>query len=118
MSIVKIGKKFPWYIIPLIIVVIILSAVVLGLLVPDFATWMLGGLAAIGIFLWDMFIGCITSMYFWAGFGIMGIIFFIYYYRKNYAKKKVLVTTPTTVGTGYDSLSKPLFDDDTKVESA
>jgi hypothetical protein len=119
MTIAKIGKKFPWWSIPLIILVIVLGAIVLGMLVPSFATWAIAGLASIGVFLWGLFISCITSLYFWAGFGIMGVAFFIYFYRKNYSKQKVLLST--TAGSSLpavDRLAAPLFDEDTKVEQA
>ena len=119
MTIAKIGKKFPWWSIPLIIFCVVAGFALLGLLVPEVGAWLVNGGMAILAFLWSVFISCVTSMYFWAGFGIMGVFFFIYFYRKNYAKKKVLI--PSTTGSVLptaDRLPTPLFDEDTKVESA
>jgi hypothetical protein len=117
MTWVKIGKKFPWWAIPLIIVIVVLVFVVMGLLLPEVGAWLVNGLAFIFFSLLDIAVACFTSIFFWGGFITMAIPFCIYFYRKNYAKTKVL--TPTIPSTqGYDSLSKPLFDDDTKVEQA
>ena len=117
----KIGKKFPWKNVLMGIIIIVLILVVVGLLVPSFMDFMLGGIIGIGIFLMNGAISCALSLYFWVGFGLMGAVFFIYFYRKNYAKKTVLTGTGSlgTTGIARDTLAEPaLFDDDMKVESA
>jgi hypothetical protein len=121
MTIAKIGKKFPWKTLVLGIFCALLIISLVGIIwlgVDGFlalvAGLTIGFFTLIGGVAW----ACITNLYFWAGFGIMGVVFFIYFYRKNYAKQKVLIPSTSPVSTGYDTLSKPLFDDETKVESA
>jgi hypothetical protein len=119
MPILKVGKKFPWKTLLLAIFVVILGICLGGILlfgVEGFINGIVGLTVAIATFLGGIAWACITNLFFWAGFGIMGAVFFVYFYRKNYAKQKVLV--PSTTGSALpasDTLAQPLFNDDTEV---
>lgn len=95
----KIGRKFPWKNLFMGIVIVVLIVVLVGVAFEGVGAWLLGIAAFVGGWLLDTAILCFTSLPFWAGFGIMGIAFFTYFYRKNYAKRKVLQQiTPTLQG--------------------
>ena len=97
MQTVKIGKKFPWKTMFLGILCLILLFALVGFALPSVGVWMMSVVTAISLTLVEGAIICLTSMTFWAGIGIVGTLWFIAFYRKNYAKRRVLV--PTTMAT-------------------
>ena len=118
MPILNVGKKFPWKTALLGILVVILLLVLVGVLLPDVGTWMMGLVVGLSVLIVDVAIACFTNMFFWAGFGLMGIVFFVYFYRKNYAKKKVLVPSTTGALPVSDTLASGSLFDDQEVSSA
>ncbi len=92
----KIGKKFPWKTWLLGIFCIILIVVLIAIAIPSIGIILLSGAMGFLMTIADGAWLCFTSMTFWMGFGVMGVFFFAYFYRKNYAKHKVLIPTTTS----------------------
>jgi len=96
MQSLKIGLKFPWKTFFLVIVCVILGIVAFGSIVPSIGAWLLNGAMVILAIVVDDLILCFTSLTFWAGIGVVGTLWFIAFYRKNYAKRRYLVPTVAT----------------------
>lgn len=124
MPLFKYQKKFPWKTLLLGILVVFLVICLFGIVfmgADAFFAFIAGLVVGFAQFVAGIAWACFTSLHFWAGFGIMGAVFFIYFYRKNYAKKTVL-TGNTSLGattSTRDVLAESsIFDEDMKVESA
>ena len=120
----KIGKKFPWKTALLAIFVVVLGICLVGILLMGadaFFSMVIGGAVGLGAAALGLLVTCFTNMFFLGGLGVGLAVFFIYFYRKNYAKHTVLTgaTGLGASGIARDTLAEPaLFDDDMKVESA
>ncbi len=117
---IKFGKNFPWKTLLLGILVAILLVSLVGILImgtSGFVAFVAGGTLFVGGLILGVLVACFTNMFFLGGLFIGLGVFFVYFYRKNYGKKTGYVPSPGVTG-GVDTLSKPLFDEDMKVESA